>query len=1173
MKNPTNEDNKNDSCHNLNSEENDDIQKKLNKEENLGLLKKNNNNSNKNVHFRQSNYNNDNQNIELSLNNINDSMSINDTEENQAEDEEKFKVEFYQKRRRKNLNKNNFNREKGFSIVKHQIKQEFSLDKLGRIEWAKEHSSANRPMKKLQQFTKQTKFCNCCNLPCETPGIIECFSSCDDPENFSVCGKGIPLYFAFFRFCIILLILVSFTISIPMTIFNNNNLNEIIDFCTYLKKNNSNFYFKNNLLNYTCEKYLKKNESLLTNSLDWFWKISSDNIHDYEILLNETKKFENNEEGKNRKEVFRSIMVNFSFIGFFCMISLFIINLNYIILLKAKLKLDKKENILPSDYTVLITNLQFMANEFKETKLFPLNENEDNEHNLIEGVTDYEYYNMNNLKTTEGQFTQFLINDIFYNQKMKHKLNLYNVNLCYKLNEFMVLKEKYEKCKYKIFQIENNPYQKKKNKENNYEYEKRRYYTSPFTYLGLNWLYCSNKGKSIEEIYSDLQEYDSKLNLLVNKAKFNNFCGCIFATFNSVKDRQRFYNKYPHYLIEFIIFYLKNIKYYLCCCLFDKKKISKYLNRQRIGVYLSPEPEDILWENMEFNFTQRAYRIIMIYSITFVLILTAFIIVSLLNKLQESIKGEDLPIILKYTASFSITIVISIFNIILEFILKIFTDMEKLKSKTHYYLSYSIKLTIFTLTTSAFVPLISNEINKEKNNLNHHNNKNLISNMLILFLVNSFMTPILWTINIGLIIKKIRIYFIERNKFPNLKHFKTQKELNDLYEYPDMQISSKYSYIFKTVLMSMFFLPIFPLGIVISLSGLVLGYFLEKYNFTHFYKRPEMLNEKLGKVYFNFSIFILLSFCFGNYIFMHDIIYWDSWHIINLVFFAILSILPYTKPITLYFNSNKSFEIDSKPINEVYFSFYNDYQRQNPFTKKEGMYFYITELKKKGYVSKFVYDILLKNIEKINVMEIYYDTCKNPSLTQTQTALARVDNKSSIDDLKRNIKRKMSEREENLELMINKNRVKSDYRKSNLTIEEKEKQNEDARDSLNVSATNIKTNKVIEINDLSTKNYRKKTFMPKHKPLAKKFHEKEGFNLDEAFTNKDNFLINQYKNPLLLNLGLGIKNLTFVDNNNSFKSFSKKANITRVMTTIEDDEYSEDNSFTSLVNEEEDDKE
>ncbi len=97
--------------------------------------------------------------------------------------------------------------------------------------------------------------------------------------------------------------------------------------------------------------------------------------------------------------------------------------------------------------------------------------------------------------------------------------------------------------------------------------------------------------------------------------------------------------------------------------------------------------------------------------------------------------------------------------------------------------------------------------------------------------------------------------------------------------------------------------------------------------------------------------------------------------------------------------------------------------------------------------------------------------------------------------------------------------------------------------------------------------------MPKHKPLAKKFHEKEGFNLDEAFTNKDNFLINQYKNPLLLNLGLGIKNLTFVDNNNSFKSFSKKANITRVMTTIEDDEYSEDNSFTSLVNEEEDDKE
>ena len=98
-------------------------------------------------------------------------------------------------------------------------------------------------------------------------------------------------------------------------------------------------------------------------------------------------------------------------------------------------------------------------------------------------------------------------------------------------------------------------------------------------------------------------------------------------------------------------------------------------------------------------------------------------------------------------------------------------------------------------------------------------------------------------------------------------HFKTQKELNDLYEYPEMDIASKYSYISMTLLMTMFYLPIFPLGVAITLLGLILAYFLEKFNFTHHYKRPEMLNEKLGEFYFNFFISIIVSYSLGDYFF------------------------------------------------------------------------------------------------------------------------------------------------------------------------------------------------------------------------------------------------------------------------------------------------------------------
>ena len=59
------------------------------------------------------------------------------------------------------IKKNETEEEDIFSTIKHQIKEEFSLGKLERIEWAKEHASSNRPLNKIKEFTKSTKFCNC----------------------------------------------------------------------------------------------------------------------------------------------------------------------------------------------------------------------------------------------------------------------------------------------------------------------------------------------------------------------------------------------------------------------------------------------------------------------------------------------------------------------------------------------------------------------------------------------------------------------------------------------------------------------------------------------------------------------------------------------------------------------------------------------------------------------------------------------------------------------------------------------------------------------------------------------------------------------------------------------------------------------------------------------------
>ena len=86
--------------------------------------------------------------------------------------------------------------------------EKFNLDQLGRIEYAKEHSSANRPLNKLREFKTNQKFCRCCGLPCITSGVIEPFRICDSTDKYSILGQAISLYFSFYKFSIFILLIL-----------------------------------------------------------------------------------------------------------------------------------------------------------------------------------------------------------------------------------------------------------------------------------------------------------------------------------------------------------------------------------------------------------------------------------------------------------------------------------------------------------------------------------------------------------------------------------------------------------------------------------------------------------------------------------------------------------------------------------------------------------------------------------------------------------------------------------------------------------------------------------------------------------------------------------------------------------------------------------------------------
>jgi hypothetical protein len=322
-------------------------------------------------------------------------------------------------------------------------------------------------------------------------------------------------------------------------------------------------------------------------------------------------------------------------------------------------------------------------------------------------------------------------------------------------------------------------------------------------------------------------------------------------------------------------------------------------------------------------------------------------------------------------------------------ILDFLTKMEKQYTMTEYYRSYSLKLTIFTFFTSAVVPLICELLRRSSGY------EILISNMLMMFLVNAFVTPIMWTLNFTFFLKKFRICLLKWNKDPkevDKNHNMTQRELNDLFELPDMSISYKYSYLAKTLLMTFLYIPIFPLGILISLVGFILGYLLEKFNYSQMYKRPEMLNHKLCVFYVNHFDIIIFVYAIGDYIFMHDAYENEVIPLVKIIIFGIMTIVPYSKLLKKNFLGVKESKINTEEYSEKFFTFSTDYERANPMTRKKGIKHYLQKMLESGKINGKEYGKYLRQFDSLNLMKIYYDNRKNQSTFNAQKIYASYNN-------------------------------------------------------------------------------------------------------------------------------------------------------------------------------------
>ena len=827
------------------------------------------------------------------------------------------------------------------------------------------------------------------------------YTCLDDRKDF---GIGIHLYFYFIKFCFIINFISLCLSSIPTMVFSIRYTNHLIEHCR-IYYNDVNYTFgpavnnKNSTLynqalitnNSECLKYLSTkynnqiNEDLETVVRnDWILKMSADNVKNYFKIFKEKAGSSDNID---------NILIDFSFIYFLTSITLLIINFFFIHYVNVINDKDDFQETTPRDFTILVHGVKRQKN---------------------------------NKNILREETLRNILNEISNNY---FKLDIYQIIPCYNLVKLYKLTKKVFEDRIKIYHVHNFKRQKDLNKKYRVLYDNKSNYQTHLDKLNSNNDFNNNdsiKGNVINQQSSQLsmiinniptdnltinkyQNIENNLNyyskfacyvkatpvniieerikknkekikeieedLSINPNKYN--CGTYFVVFKYISMRDKIYDFFPTNFISKVFlrikYFFQNILFGYCVS--EKTKRLNYL-KTTFTVEHATEAYEILWQNLGYSLKEKYGYLFLSFIITIILIGISLCIVIGLNEIQFTLteKGTDKVTFWKYLISLLISIVIAIINSLGRKILKIVTSkFEAIETRTDYYISLSVKISIFTFINTAIVPLLSNYIRGiwGKNDI-------LLNNVLLIFIVNITLTPFTFYFNPNLWLKisrraKARLDLegvpLEESKY-------TQRQLNQIFENPSMDLGYKYSYLENILLTSLFYMSIFPIGTIFSFVALILTYFLEIY-YLGFYKRPELLNARLCKFFIqNFKIAISI-FCIGNYIFLGSIRKYN-WSFINFIVFIVIAFIPYHS-IKINLIGTTEGETSKGSYEEYYLMFPTDYEKQNPLTKKSAMIKYFKKLEELHLIDKFQSQFLINDIQKESTMDNYYKTSKNIS--------------------------------------------------------------------------------------------------------------------------------------------------------------------------------------------------
>ncbi|EAR99889.2 calcium-activated chloride channel protein (macronuclear) [Tetrahymena thermophila SB210] len=440
-------------------------------------------------------------------------------------------------------------------------------------------------------------------------------------------------------------------------------------------------------------------------------------------------------------------------------------------------------------------------------------------------------------------------------------------------------------------------------------------------------------GQSAYKLDKELEVMESELTSLSKKFYDSNdaeifsskFTGWAFVSLESAKEKDQIIDFYKpfHRILRF----------------------SKKLNYggKQLQIQKPPAPSDVFWENLHIH--SQNLRQIFMYIILVGLLTGCFFVVNQILKQQQTIKNNktvyvyDTEVTLQIVG-IVISVIINVMNLILKELCILFTNLEKQKTRSEYYISAIQKISLTQFTVSALI-IFGNQmfyLDGGSYFQKIFDKGGLVYNIQYVFITSTIMGSFLQFLNIPGIFKAIKRYFA-KNSCQNQTNYSTQQQLNQIFEDPEFDIILKYSRQLKTIFLMAFYAPIIPACLPWVALTLLLNYILDKYELVYRRIVKYNISNEITIEMTELLELAIIIFCAGNIFFSIFVIGNNNLGIDSIYQFIACGIGLINAVLPMQKINQKLFKVADAPPNEQsYFQiedkFNTDYERENPATKQ-----------------------------------------------------------------------------------------------------------------------------------------------------------------------------------------------------------------------------------------------